>query len=143
MDFESLKNRFSNVLTLLTTPGVRIRMEGSVGFSNQGYSLCPLQWKCKVLTIGGGGGLVVKSCPTLFNSMDCSLAGSSVHGISQARIRKWVAMPFSRASSRSKDWTQVSCIAGGFFTNWASRKALLTTGLPGNSPGGLALTSGI
>ena len=53
--------------------------------------------------------------------MDCSLPGSSVHGILQARILEWVAMPFSRGSSRSKDWTWVSCIAGRFFTIWATR----------------------
>ena len=52
--------------------------------------------------------------------MDCSLPSSSVHGISQARILEWVAIPFSRGSSRARDWTWVSCIAGGFFTLWAS-----------------------
>ena len=48
---------------------------------------------------GGGGGLVVKSCMTLANSMDCSPAGSSVHGISQAKIPEWVTVSFSRGSS--------------------------------------------
>ena len=43
--------------------------------------------------------LVTKSCPTLCNSMDCSPLGSSVHGILQARILEWVAIPFTRASS--------------------------------------------
>ena len=52
--------------------------------------------------------------------MDCSLPSSSVHGISQARILEWVAIPFSRRSSRPKDWTWVSCTAGRFFTLWAS-----------------------
>ena len=42
----------------------------------------------------------------------CSPAGSSVHGISQARILEWVAISFSRESSRPRDQTQVSCIAG-------------------------------
>ena len=56
------------------------------------------------------------SCLTLCEPMDCSLQGSSVHGISQARILEWVAIPFSRGSSWPKDWTWVSCIAGGFFT---------------------------
>ena len=45
----------------------------------------------------------------------CSLPGSSVHGILQARILKWVAIPFSRGTSWPRDWTQVSCIAGRFF----------------------------
>ena len=51
--------------------------------------------------------------------MDCSPPGSSVHGIFQARILEWVVIPFSRGSSWLKDWTQVSCIAGQFFTIWA------------------------
>ena len=55
--------------------------------------------------------------------MDCSPPGSSVHGILQVRILKWVATPFSRGSSWPRDWTQVSCIAGGFFSIWATREA--------------------
>jgi len=46
-----------------------------------------------------------------------------VHGILQARILEWVAFPFSKASSQPRDWTQVSCIAGGFFTSWATKEA--------------------
>ena len=52
--------------------------------------------------------------------VDDSLPGSSVHGISQARILEWVAMPSSRGSSQPKDRTSISCIsltAGGFFTS--------------------------
>ena len=45
-----------------------------------------------------------------------------VHGILQARILEWVAFLFSRRSSQPRDQTQVSCIAGGFFTNWATRE---------------------
>ena len=55
--------------------------------------------------------------------MDCSPPGSSVHGILQATLLEWVAMPSSRGSSWLMDWTQVSCIAGGFFTVWATREA--------------------
>ena len=44
--------------------------------------------------------------------------------ILQARILEWVAIPFSRGSSWPKDWTEVSCIAGRFFTIWATREAL-------------------
>ena len=65
---------------------------------------------------------VAQSCPTLCNLMDCSPPGSSVHGILQARILEWVAFPFSRGSSHPRDQTQVSCIADGFFTIWATRK---------------------
>ena len=61
--------------------------------------------------------LVAQSCPTLCAPMDCSLPGSSVHGILQARILEWVAFPFSRGSSQPKDWTQVYPIAGRFFTS--------------------------
>ena len=56
--------------------------------------------------------------------MDCSPPDSSVHGILQARILEWVAIPFSRGSSQPRDQTWVSCIAGRFFTNWATRKAI-------------------
>ena len=59
--------------------------------------------------------LVVQLCPTLCDPMDCSPPGSSVHGILQAGILEWVAIAFSRGSSRPRDWTQVSCIAARFF----------------------------
>ena len=55
--------------------------------------------------------------------MNCSLPDSSVHGILQARILEWVAISFSRESSRPTDWTWVSCIAGRFFTSWVTREA--------------------
>ena len=54
--------------------------------------------------------------------MGYSLPGSSVLGILQARILEWGAIPFSRRSSQLRDWTQVSWIAGGFFTVWATRE---------------------
>ena len=60
--------------------------------------------------------LVTKSCPTLCHPMNCSPPGSSVHGISQARILEWVAISFSRGSSRPRNQTFVSCLAGGLFT---------------------------
>ena len=52
------------------------------------------------------------SCVQLCNPMDYSLPGSTVHGIFQARILEWVAIAFSRRSSRSRDWTRVSRIVG-------------------------------
>ena len=55
----------------------------------------------------------LQSCPTLCDPMDRSPPGSSVHGILQARILEWVAMPFSRGSSRPRDWSRfsdISCI---------------------------------
>ena len=61
--------------------------------------------------------------------MDCSPPGSSVHGISRERLLEWVAIPFSRGSSQPRDWTRVSCIAGRFFTVWATREALVVESL--------------
>ena len=72
---------------------------------------------------------VAHSCLSLCNPMDYT-----VHEILQARIPDWVALPSSRGSSQPRDWTQVSHIAGGFFTNWAIRDALsLYTTLQPNS----------
>ena len=59
---------------------------------------------------------VTQSCPILRDPMDYT-----VHGIFQARILEWVAISFSRGSSHPRDWTQVSCTAGRFFTIWATR----------------------
>ena len=66
--------------------------------------------------------LVAQSCLTLCDTLACSLPGSSVHGILQAIILELVAIPFSRGSSWSRDRTQVSCLAGIFFTVWATRE---------------------
>ena len=56
--------------------------------------------------------------------MDCNPPGSSLHGTLQVRILEWVATPFSRGSSWTRDWTQVSRVADGFFTVWATWEAL-------------------
>ena len=58
----------------------------------------------------------LQSSLTLRDPMDCSPSGSFVHWILQARILEWVAMPSSRGSSQPRDQTEVSCIAGRFFT---------------------------
>ena len=75
-------------------------------FCNLGGGLhtCDLGMKVKVK--------VALSYPTLCDSMDYT-----VHGILQARILEWEAFPFSRASSQPRDRTQISCIAGRFFTS--------------------------
>ena len=65
---------------------------------------------------------VAQSCPTLCDPMDCSLPGSSVHGIFQARVLEWVSISFSRRSSWPRDRTQVSRIVGRRFTVWATRE---------------------
>ena len=69
--------------------------------------------------------LVPQSYLTVYNLMDCSPPGSSVHGILQARILEWVAISFSRGSSQPRDRTQFSCTAVRFFTIWATREALV------------------
>ena len=79
----------------------------------ESYPLPDTRWKV----------LVTRSCSTLCNPIDCCPPGSSVHGILQARILEWVAIPFSRVSSQPRDQTQVSHIAGRFFTTWATKEA--------------------
>ena len=69
---------------------------------------------------------VVQLCLTLCDPMDYT-----VHGILQARILEWVTFPFSRGSSQPRDRTQVFCIAGGFFTSWATREVLVGSTWPG------------
>ena len=76
--------------------------------------------------------LVAQSCPTLCDSKDCSLPTSSVHGILQARILEWVALPSFRGSSRPWDQARVSCIScrsrfftGRFFTPEPPRKPVV------------------
>ena len=58
---------------------------------------------------------VSQSCPTLHDPMDCSLPGSPIHGIFQARVLEWVAISFSRGSSLPRDRTQVSRIVSRHF----------------------------
>ena len=84
-----------------------------------------LVWKIRSMWRRGWGMWkvsIAESCLTLCHPMDCSLPDSSVHGILQARILEWVAIPFSRGSRWSRDETQVSCIAGSLFTIWATRE---------------------
>ena len=64
----------------------------------------------------------VKLCLTLCDPIGCSLPGSSVHGILQARVLEWVAISFSRGSSWPRDRTQVSHVVGRCFTIWANRE---------------------
>ena len=65
-----------------------------------------------------------QSCPRLGNPVHCSPPGFSVLGILQARTLEWVAISFSRGYSWTREWIWVSCIAGRFFTIWATRGAL-------------------
>ena len=108
----------------------------SVSFGNFSHSVCLLNVDIQSVFIGLGSlcvfsvipdhflcVLVTQFCLTLCDPMDCSPPGSSIHGILQARILEWVAISFSRGSSQPRDWTQVSSIAGRFFTIWATREA--------------------
>ena len=81
--------------------------------STETTGLNPMKKKVKVL--------VAQSCPTLCDSMDCSPPGTSVHGILQARILEWSAIPFSKGSSQPRDRTWVLGIAGRF-TIWATKE---------------------
>ena len=70
---------------------------------------------------------VAQSCPTICDPVDYR-----GHGIFQDWILEWVGFPFSRGSSRLRNWTRIFCIAGGFFTNWAIRQASTTSIFPPN-----------
>ena len=74
--------------------------------------------------------LVAQLCLTLCDPIVCSPWDSSVHGILQARILEWVAIPFSRGSFQPRDRTRVSCIVFEFFTSWAIREAPFPIYLP-------------
>ena len=60
---------------------------------------------------------------TLCYPTDCNPPVPSICRLLQARILEWVAISFSRGSSQPRDWTRVSCVAGGFFSIWATREA--------------------
>ena len=67
---------------------------------------------------------LLQLCLTLCDPMDCSLLGSSVHGILQARILEWVAMPTSRGPSQPRDQTPVTyvfCIGRRILNHWTTR----------------------
>ena len=102
----------------------RVLLQGI--FLTQGLNphlLCLLHWQAYSLPLVSPGkplsssaSEIAQLCPILCNPMDCSLSGSSIHGIFQARVLEWVAIFFSRRSSRPRVRTQVSRIAGRRFT---------------------------
>ena len=67
--------------------------------------------------------LIAKLCLTLCDPMECSPPDSSVHGTSQARILKWIAISYCRGSSWPKNWTHVSCTGRWILYHWATREA--------------------
>ena len=90
-------------------------------------------WQCSLLRMARV--LVTQLCLSLCDPMDCSLPGSlCVHGILQARILEWIVISFSSGSSRPRDWTWVSCIAGSFFIIWAMKEALILANRGGHYP---------
>ena len=102
----------SHVRLLATSWMAAYQAPPSMGFSRQEYwSGVPLP----SLRTNAAAAKSLQSCSTLCDPIDGSLPGSSVHGILQARILKWVAISFSRGSSRPRDETQVSRIAGRLF----------------------------
>ena len=95
-----------------------LELTGFISLQSKGLS--------RVLSSTKRDAQLFQSCPTLWDSMDCSPPGSNVHGILQARILDWVPMSFSRGSSLPGEWTCiscVSCIAGRFFTHWVTCEA--------------------
>ena len=93
---------------------------GSSRFKSQIYHLLSVvkrKWKSVKV-------LITQSCPTLCNPMNYSPPGSFVHGIPQARILEWVAIPFSRGSSWLRERSQVSCIEDKLFTIWATKECV-------------------
>ena len=75
-----------------------------------------LAWRILSITLLACESEVTQLCTTLCDLMDCSLPGSSIHGIFQARVLEWVAISFSRGSSRPRDRSRVSLVAGQWFT---------------------------
>ena len=79
--------------------------------------------------------LLVHSHVQLFcKAMDCGPPGSSVHGISQARILKWVPVSSSREPSWPRDWTHVSCIGRWVLYHWATRASHINMHADVNTP---------
>ena len=94
--------------------------EGKLEMGDPGGCPCsphPLQVSGQLPRVSCSGGLVAQLCLTLFVTPWTVTCQTPLSEISQARLLEWVAIPFSRGSSQLRDGTQVSCLAGGFFTN--------------------------
>ena len=86
---------------------IHVMLQSTIYFIFSWWKACRLLMKVKVAQL----------CTTL-----CDPTCNRIHGILHARILEWVAFPFFRASSQPRDWTQVSHMAGRFFTSWAIGK---------------------
>ena len=116
--------------------GIQARILEWVTISSSRGSSRPKDWTCiscisrQILyhcTTGEAqvnvlGVLVAQSCLTLCDPVDCGLPGPSVHGILQARVLEWIAIPLSRGSFLPRYRTLVSFIADRFFSIWATGK---------------------
>ena len=110
--FDNLPNFPKNILSYL-----KIRTVSEISFKFLVLTIafvysCEVKWS-----------ELAQSCPTLCDPMDSSPPGSSIHGILQARILEWVAISFSRGTSRPRDRTRVSHLACRGFTLWATGEA--------------------
>ena len=132
MDLSKRENLFSVEESRLRGPSyvkIQIQLWQSMKLGNIGHNaICGQKLygeQCEVCPNWDLGTCAksLQSGPTLCDPMDCTPPGSSVHGILQARLLEWVAILFSSGSSWPRDWTQVSPIAGRFFTIWATREA--------------------
>ena len=123
----SLSNEYSGLISLridwFDLPVVHrtLKKESSPAsqfesINSSGFRCCEVKWSCS-------------SCLALCDPMDYSLAGSSIHGIFQARVLEWVAISFSRGSSWPRDGTQVSHIVDRCFTVWATSEVRCCNGL--------------
>ena len=100
---------WSCICHMYTMSKIEAKMDLDLTESHLPNSMCVCVW-------------VTKACLTLCDPMNCSPLTSSVHGILQARMLKWVAVPCSGGPSQPRDRTQVSCTAGRFLTFWATGK---------------------
>ena len=89
-----------------------------------------VMYGCESWAIKESWSEVGQSCLTLCDPMDCSLPGSSVHGIFQAIVLEWIAISFSRGSTQTRDWTPVSRIVDRCFTVWATREVRKESWVP-------------
>ena len=99
----------------LPDPGVKPASLVALALAGEFCTSGPLEKL--LLTVWKWKALVTQLCLTLFDPMDYSPQGSSVHGILQARILEWVAIPFSRWSSWPRDWTHGSCMVDSLLQN--------------------------
>ena len=98
----------------------------------QGWKI-ELLISCLIVNINASCYLVAQLCLILYDPMDCSSPGSSVHWVSQARILEWVAISFSMGSSRPRDWTHISCTGRWLLYHWATRAAQMQVNIDENS----------